>query len=404
MNPPLRIALLTHSTNPRGGVVHALELADALQDCGHDVVVHAPDSTGRGLFREGRARHQLVPARAVCGSLRELVGTRIEDYVTYFRQSQEPGFDIYHAQDGISANALADLTEQGLIPGFVRTVHHLDDFTDPRLVQWQHRGVSAAMHLFCVSRMWQTVLARESGRLATPVGNGVDRKRFGPAAQTEDLVLRQRLGIGGAPVFLAVGGVEQRKNTLRVLQAFLQVRVTLPQAQLVVAGGASLLDHQDYRASFDAVLSQAGLRPGPGSPVLLTGPLPDAEMPALVRTAQALVFPSVKEGFGLVVLEAMASGVPTVVSRMEPFTEYLGDGDCLWVDPLDVGSIVRAMHRSCDPATAAGLRRAGLAERAFHLGRMRASAPAPLRGTSAAPSERYPCLRCILWCVGLTIR
>ena len=50
-------------------------------------------------------------------------------------------------------------------------------------------------------------------------------------------------------------------------------------------------------------------------------------MPALYRAADALVFPSVKEGFGLVVLEAMASGVPVVTSRIAPFTEYLGDGD-----------------------------------------------------------------------------
>ncbi len=45
-----RIAILTHSTNPRGGVVHALELGDALCRLGHDVTVHAPDATGAGFF------------------------------------------------------------------------------------------------------------------------------------------------------------------------------------------------------------------------------------------------------------------------------------------------------------------------------------------------------------------
>jgi hypothetical protein len=48
----LRIAILAHSTNPRGGVVHALELGDALTRLGHDVTVHAPDATGAGFFRE----------------------------------------------------------------------------------------------------------------------------------------------------------------------------------------------------------------------------------------------------------------------------------------------------------------------------------------------------------------
>ena len=49
-----RIAILTHSTNPRGGVVHALALAEALCDLGHEAVVHGPDPTGRGFFREAR--------------------------------------------------------------------------------------------------------------------------------------------------------------------------------------------------------------------------------------------------------------------------------------------------------------------------------------------------------------
>ena len=51
MTAPLRIAILTHSTNPRGGVVHALELGDALTRLGHDVTVHAPDPCGAGFFR-----------------------------------------------------------------------------------------------------------------------------------------------------------------------------------------------------------------------------------------------------------------------------------------------------------------------------------------------------------------
>ncbi len=71
--------------------------------------------------------------------------------------------------------------------------------------------------------------------------------------------------------------------------------------------------------------------------MIATGPLPQALMPALYRAADALVFPSVKEGFGLVVLEAMASGVPVVTSRIAPFTEYLGDDDAAWCDPHDAG-------------------------------------------------------------------
>jgi glycosyltransferase involved in cell wall biosynthesis len=73
-------------------------------------------------------------------------------------------------------------------------------------------------------------------------------------------------------------------------------------------------------------------------------------MPALYRAATALVFPSIKEGFGLVVLEAMASGVPVVTSRIAPFTEYLGDDAVLWCEPFEPASIAVAMAAALDPA------------------------------------------------------
>jgi glycosyltransferase involved in cell wall biosynthesis len=82
-------------------------------------------------------------------------------------------------------------------------------------------------------------------------------------------------------------------------------------------------------------------------------------MPALFRCADALVFPSTREGFGLVVLEAMACGTPVVVSRIAPFTEYLADGDCAWADPHDAASIARAIIEACAPTVADRLRTAG---------------------------------------------
>jgi glycosyltransferase involved in cell wall biosynthesis len=164
-------------------------------------------------------------------------------------------------------------------------------------------------------------------------------------------------------VFLAIGGVESRKNTLRILEAFRIVHAELPSACLVIAGGASLLDHDSYQASFAAALAASGL---PDGAVIRTGPLPQALMPALYRAADALVFPSVKEGFGLVVLEAMASGVPVVTSRIAPFTEYLGEGDVVWCDPHDAGSIAAAMAAALHPPLRATTTARGFAVAARH--------------------------------------
>jgi glycosyltransferase involved in cell wall biosynthesis len=70
----------------------------------------------------------------------------------------------------------------------------------------------------------------------------------------------------------------------------------------------------------------------------------DAHIPALLRVATVVAYPSVCEGFGLVVLEALASGTPVVVSRIAPFTEYLGTNDVLWADPDDASSICDALY------------------------------------------------------------
>ncbi|HEV7817407.1 MAG TPA: MSMEG_0565 family glycosyltransferase [Janthinobacterium sp.] len=357
---PLRIALLTHSTNPRGGVVHALELGDALHAAGHDVTVHAPDPQRRGLFRATRCAYAAVRADACAGDLAALVRQRIGEYLAWFERPRTPRYDVYHAQDSISANALAMLAERGAIPGYVRTVHHLDHFDDPLLAAWQTRGFMRAGRVLCVSRLWRDSLLADYGVAAEVVGNGVDAARFSPYADDRDAALRARLGLGRGPVFLVVGGVEPRKNTLAIFQAFLRIRRAAPGAQLVIAGGASLLDHGACRLAFEAALAASGLATGAGQPVLLLDRVEDADMPALYRCASALVFASLREGFGLAVLEAMACGTPAVLSRIAPFTEYLGGADCAWVDPHDPAAIAAGMAQACDPAAAAALREAGL--------------------------------------------
>jgi len=192
----------------------------------------------------------------------------------------------------------------------------------------------------------------------------VDMERFSPMRDATDAALRAGLGLSPeTPVFLAVGGVEERKNTIRILSAFRVLRSQHPSCRLVIAGGASLLDHDTYQARFVAELARSAL---PDGALIHTGPWPQELMPALYRAATALVFPSTKEGFGLVVLEAMASGVPVVTSRIAPFTEYLGEDDVLWCDPLDVSSIAVAMAAALDPVQSAQCVARGFAVAAAH--------------------------------------
>ena len=341
MKPRLRIAILAHSTNPRGGVVHALELGDALCRIGHEATVHAPDASGAGLFRSTRCPTVGVAASPVGRDVTAMVETRVADYLRHFEVAGHRQFDVWHAQDGISGNALATLKERGLIRGFARTVHHVDSFADPRLRALQMRAIASADRLFAVSRLWRDWLSKEFGRVPHLVGNGVDTERHSPVPDDNDAALRALVKLPvGTRVLLAIGGVEKRKNTIAILEAFRPVHARHPSTCLLIAGGASLLDHDAYQAEFARALGASSL---PDGAVMRTGPLPQALMPALYRCADALVFPSIKEGFGLVVLEAMASGVPVVTSRIAPFTEYLDDGDVAWCDPRDAASIASAM-------------------------------------------------------------
>ncbi len=364
MKSRLRIAILAHSTNPRGGVVHALELGDApLCRLGHDATVLAPDASGSGFFRETLARTVSVAASRVGRDVIAMVETRVADYIRHLEHPAHRGFDVWHAQDGISGNALATLKGTGLIAGFARTVHHVDSFADPQLTALQARAIASADRLFAVSHLWRDWLAREFDRVPHLIGNGVDVDRFSPVQDATDMTLRTLLKLPAGEVFLAIGGVETRKNTVRILEAFRIVHACHPSSCLVIAGGASLLDHDAYQAEFAAALAASGL---PDGAVIRTGPLPQAQMPALYRAVDVLLFPSVKEGFGLVVLEAMASGVPVVTSRIAPFTEYLGEDDVAWCDPHDIASIAAAMAAALEPPARARFAARGFAVAARH--------------------------------------
>ena len=358
MKRPLRIAMLAHSTNPRGGVVHAMHVAEALTELGHEVVLHAPDAKSEGFFRAPKCEARALSVGPAPADTFAMIEQRVKDYVVHFSCAQNRGFDIYHAQDGISGNALATLKQRGLIAGFVRTVHHIDDFPDERIARLQARAIREADGWLTVSAPWRDRLAEAFGVEAAVCGNGVDSDRFHPDPDGLEDDLRARMGIRPGPVFLCIGGVEERKNTLNALDAFARLHAVRPDAKLVIAGGASLLDHGDYQREFRRRLIEMGEA---ATSLRLLGVVADSDMPRLYRLASALVFASIKEGFGLCVLEAMASGVPAVVSAIEPFTSYLSTADAIWCDPFNVRSIAEAMALALNGEFAVPLRRRGRA-------------------------------------------
>ena len=139
----LRIALLTYSTKPRGGVVHTLALAESLAERGIDVHVFGLGPADGEFFRPIAVPFTLFPAVESAGSLDEKVFLSVDSMAAGLAETTL-GFDLMHAQDCISARAATRVRDAGSGPPVVRTVHHIDDFTTEALVDCQRQEIGRA--------------------------------------------------------------------------------------------------------------------------------------------------------------------------------------------------------------------------------------------------------------------
>jgi glycosyltransferase involved in cell wall biosynthesis len=166
---------------------------------------------------------------------------------------------------------------------------------------------------------------------------------FQPVTDSATLAaVRARYGLGDAPFVLAVGTLQPRKNYVRLIQAFAATRSgqsNRPRDEalrLVIAGGKGWL--------YDSIFAEVE-RLGLQDRVLFPGFVADADLPALYSAACVLAYPSIYEGFGLPMLEAMACGTPVVTSTASCLPEVAGDA-ALLVQPTDVDALAAALDRA----------------------------------------------------------
>lgn len=337
------VALVTYSTRPRGGVVHTLAVAEALHALGVPVHVYAVGQPEVGFFRPVAAPYTIIEAPPWAPTLEERVFATIDTLANGLRHELADEPQVLHTQDCIAARAAVRLRDEERPVLVVRTVHHVDEFTTSALIECQRRSITEPDRVLVVSRHWQNLLARDFGVNAAIVPNGVDAERFASPGPMSRAALRKRAGLDGGFVYLTVGGLEPRKGSLTLVEALARARAEVgPEVRLAVVGGHSFQDHHPYRERCLARAEDLGLT---DDGLVLLGTVTDDELTAWYHAADAFVFPSVTEGWGLAVLEAMAARLPVVTSDIPVFREYLSDEDAVLVAPGDVDALSSAMTR-----------------------------------------------------------
>jgi len=247
---------------------------------------------------------------------------------------------LYHATANFDAPLFSD------IPLAV-TLHDLIPLQRPEYVSWKHRLISRiqarflcrkAAHIFCDSEFTRqeflSCYSAEPGKAS--VAYLAPAAEFKPVADEELLkkvLAKYHLEKG---YLFCLGAVEPRKNLDRLITAYSLLRDSQKTALPLVITGPPLWKSER--------LTEAINRSPWAKDIKFTGFIPQEDLPCLYSGAKVFVFPSLYEGFGLPVLEAMACGVPVVTSNTTSLPEIAGEAACL-VNPESAEEIGAGINR-----------------------------------------------------------
>jgi glycosyltransferase involved in cell wall biosynthesis len=301
------------------GLIHGLARSEGRDEF---VVFLNLESADWPLPEDPRIRRVVCPVRAVSRTARY----RYEQF-RLPGQALAEGVDVLHSLGYVAPLHLH-------CPSVV-TVHDVHHLAYGRLRDWPRRlllaqavrrSVRRAAAVIAVSRYMRDVIARAYDVPA----DGIDvvweaaNPRLSDGARPPGAGVAPQAAPG--PYLLAFGGITPNKNLERLLRAFALARTRHGLSQgLVVVGRLP-----------------SSLRPEDTAGVTVTGYLDEPELAAVLGKADALVFPSIYEGFGLPVLEAMTAGVPVICSDATAIPEVAGDA-AVYFDPLNIEDIASKM-------------------------------------------------------------
>jgi len=324
--------MLTYSTRARGGVAHALKLAERLRSFGVNVTLYslarADDrESGKEFYRDVN-----VPFKIFRYEWHPDMRTRLERMIAAYSKNLPREADVYHAQDCVGGTALSRMKARGVIAGPVfRTIHHVDDFAEPLLYDFEKKAVSRADHRFVVSEYWRNELKLKYGYDSIVTYNGLDESDFSNLPERRSKV----------PTVLFVGGYEPRKGLEYLVLAMKAVIDQVPKAKLVTVAKAGFRGMEDARW-FEELANRAGV----GGRIEFHESVSQRKLRQLYADCDLLSLPSRNEGWGLALMEAMACMKPVVATRVGGVPELVRDGiDGLLVEPGDVRGLSDAIVR-----------------------------------------------------------
>lgn len=264
--------------------------------------------------------------------------------------------ELYHATDFVLPPTLPRtktiLTVHDL--SFVRVPDAASHSLKRYLDEVVPRSVKQAGHIIADSQATKDdlmALYAVPEEKVTVLLSGVEPRYAPQKDATQLLTIRSKYKIGNSPYLFTIGTIQPRKNFSRVIQALKILRDTGYHLDLVIAGGKGWLEDEMYKTLAATKLHDH---------VHLIGFADDKDIATLYSGAEAVVFPSLYEGFGFPVLEGMACGTPVVTSNVSSLPEVAGDA-AIMVNPYDVEAIVDAIRRVLDD----GELRASMIERGF---------------------------------------
>lgn len=329
----MRIAMLVYNLRPRGGVVHAVHLSEALKRRGADITLISLKRRGLVDDHESFFGRASFPISFIEFDWHEDVKIRLKSMTESLAAGLPRDFDVYHAQDCVCDTALQRLVSEGSITGpTIRTVHHVQGFQNEFMNHCEMAALMAGTEKITVSQYWHDELKSEYGLDSTVIYNGIDAGKYPIAKPSPD------------PYILFVGGMESRKGLEFAIQALETLTSKDHKTRLIAVARPGFL-RTESREWFDHLVERCGLTGRVDIKELVT----DDELIMLYSSASVFLLPTRMEGWGIAIMEAMAAGCPVVSSPVGGVTELIADEENGLLVPVgDVAGIASAVERLLD--------------------------------------------------------